>query len=830
MKTLVLELVTGLGEEREQHRYDLEYRLVRADGIGSWVEVLDEVLTGPASQHLVAAARTSRTALSQAFGPVEVAWQRTAFDELAEVCRCLDNSFDTMPKSKTSLRHWAQSIAWLRNRTRGHGAPQGATLSGIAPHLQASLKAVTDNAPAFSRDWAHLRRSLSGKYRVTTFGGNRDPFAHLTTDDQHTLLDGTYVDLDGLKRTTLLLSDPELDDFFFPNGNFRGNNYEVISYASDETKREPGTAYLLLTTAQPASETSAQHSLEVTGNVFTNMPPARSEYVARPLLEAELAAVLTNERHPVVTLQGRGGVGKTSLALAVLHELASREDLGTIIWFSARDIDLLAEGPKVVRADVLTTQEVARDFAVLMGRPELKGAPAETYFADSLACKTSDGPFIFVLDNFETIREQHELYAFLDNAVRLPNKILITTRTRDFKADYPIEVKGMTKAEFTVLVTETAQRLAIEGLIDSSYREELFQESDGHPYITKVLLGEIARAGRQLSLKRVVATKEAMLDALFDRSYAALTASAQRVFLTLCAWRSQVPRLGLEAVLLRPDNDLIDVERALEELFQASLVEELAATEGSLFLSVPLAAAVFGKRKLVTSPLKLAIDADLELMHEFGPASAGEANKGLMPRVERLTRAAAQRAEKEGDLRGLEVLEYIATGFSPAWLNLSQLKHELGDAAGAVDSLKRYLEASPGDADGWRRLVGLYRGGGDALGEMHARLQLVELARPSFQDLSDAAKRLNYLTASGELKQDADEKRLVVQRLRNLMEDRYREGDATDLSRLAWLCLHDKDTVAAGKWAAIGLELDATNPHCQSLVERACLMEWSQVS
>ncbi len=61
----------------------------------------------------------------------------------------------------------------------------------------------------------------------------------------------------------------------------------------------------------------------------------------------------------------RGGIGKTSLALTVLHRLAQEERFIGIVWFSARDIDLLQEGPKVVRPDVLTTADIARDLVAL---------------------------------------------------------------------------------------------------------------------------------------------------------------------------------------------------------------------------------------------------------------------------------------------------------------------------------------------------------------------------------------------------------------------------------------------------------------------------------
>ncbi len=329
-----------------------------------------------------------------------------------------------------------------------------------------------------------------------------------------------------------------------------------------------------------------------------------------------------------------------------MHELTALDDFFAIIWFSARDIDLLPEGPKVVRADVLSTQEVARDLNTLIGRPaSTRPAEMEAYLSRCLAGKADDGPFLFVLDNFETIREQSELYAYLSNAVRLPNKVLITTGTRDFKGDYPIEVRGLTREEYSALVRDTATRLGIAELISTSYEDQLFDESDGHPYITKVLLGEVAKAGTQVSLKRVVAAKEGMLDALFDRSFAALSPAAQRIFLTLCSWRSLVPRLGLEAVLLRPSNEHMDVDKAVNDLEQSSMVEEFRDDTGAAFLSVPLAAAMFGKRKLVTSPLKIAVDADLELVRDFGPTTINDMSRGLEPRVDRLTRAAAARVE-----------------------------------------------------------------------------------------------------------------------------------------------------------------------------------------
>jgi hypothetical protein len=42
---------------------------------------------------------------------------------------------------------------------------------------------------------------------------------------------------------------------------------------------------------------------------------------------------------------------------------------------------------------------------------------------------------LFVFDNFETVRSPAELYIWIDTYVRPPDKVLITTRFRDFKGD-----------------------------------------------------------------------------------------------------------------------------------------------------------------------------------------------------------------------------------------------------------------------------------------------------------------------------------------------------------------------------------------------------------
>jgi hypothetical protein len=93
----------------------------------------------------------------------------------------------------------------------------------------------------------------------------------------------------------------------------------------------------------------------------------------------------------------------------------------------------------------------------------------------------------------------------VDTHIRLPNKVLITTRFRDFAGDYSIEVRGMTDEEALRLINQEAGQLGIRNLLRPNYKDELVDESDGHPYVIKILLGQVATQGRAVKPERIVA-------------------------------------------------------------------------------------------------------------------------------------------------------------------------------------------------------------------------------------------------------------------------------------------------------------------------------------
>jgi len=694
---------------------------------------------------------------------------------------------------------------------------------------------LLENFSIFARPWVYLHRSMSGKYRVVKLTDDSSPFDYLKSERNKSLPNGIYVDFGEPRLVGLMESNVDLVDFFFPNGGFNDKRYEMISYITDDKPSGMAAPFMTPPTELPPSETQGIGLLDLHGNAFTNLPAVPKSYVHRQPLEEELATRLSNDRHPILTLVGRGGIGKTSLALAVLHELAKHGNFQAMVWFSARDVDLLPEGPKIVRPHILTQRDIAAEFVRLVEPAGYgtKGYDSLTYMQQALQVPTTEigGPVLYVFDNFETLLSPGDLYSWIDTFIRLPNKVLITTRSRHFKADYPIDVTGMTEEESVELMDSTAASLGIQGMLTTRYRSEVYQEADGHPYVIKILLGEVAKAGRLVDVERIVATKDEILDALFERTYSGLSPAAKRVFLTLCNWRSAVPQVAVEAVLLRPANERMDTAGAMEELVRSSFVDvSFSNADDTALVAVPLVAALFGRRKLTVSPMKSAVEADTALLRTLGAAQQADSEHGIGPRLERMFREIADRVIRRGDRLDeyLPTLQYLARRYSRGWLLLASLYAEIG-TADALDRAKEayssYLEFSDdeeGKRRAWLNLADLCHRTDDPTGEVQAVVEMCQLQSIPFGDLSRAANRINRIFRERYDELGEEERQILAQRLIHVIGSRIEREytDAGDFARLGWLCLHSRDQERARYYKNRGVALEPDNQHLVNLARR----------
>ena len=751
-KTMVLGVVAAIADDKDRNRYRLEHQLVRSDGLGEWGKAIEDALTGPASQFLLADAREEQTELTRLCKAGE--WQYDATAALKEALQDLAIDAEEVPV-RSDMKRWFRLLATLRNKTRAHGATQPEKASKAAVYIARSIALVYGNFHLFRRQWAHLYRNLSGKYRVSVISESTSDFEFLKRERGHQFINGVYVFIGSLRRIALMQTDAELQDFFFANGGLTSKRYELLSYYTDDKTDGDASAFLTPPGVLPPSETQGHGELIPQGNCFSNVPELVRDYVNRPGLEEELARLLLDDKRPIITLLGRGGIGKTSLALKVIHGLYSETRYEGIVWLSARDVDLQFTGPKSVRPMVLSPEDMGKFYASLVLPEEQAGAKGfnpRAFFEQQLQ-KCDLGPCLFVFDNFETTQNPIEMFNWIDSFVRLPNKALITTRLREFKGDYPLEVQGMNEQEARQLVNQTADALRVSKYLDPKYINEFIALSEGHPYVIKILLGEIAKAERAVNIPRLVAGTDDILTALFERTYAALSPCAQRAFLTLSAWNSPVPRLALEAVLFRSTAERYEVEKGIESLLQYSMAEiHVAPSDKQEFISLPLVASVFGKKKINISPSKAAILADVDILQMLGPSRRDDIHLGLVKRLESFLGNISRRIEAGGSYEEFApMLEAICRAYNPGWLLLAQWHMEERTKHGyerAQQELRRFLEnAPPPDeaAEAWRLLGHACYRTGDALGEVHAFIERAQVREVPFYDLSNTANKLNQL-------------------------------------------------------------------------------------
>lgn len=307
--------------------------------------------------------------------------------------------------------------------------------------------------------------------------------------------------------------------------------------------------------------------------VRDNLPPRYGEFIGR---EAEVARVLEwieNARWPLASIEGMGGIGKTSLAIEVAHrclpgeQLAIDKPFDAVVWTSARD-----------QADFdLSLEDVLDDVAYVLDYAYLVQQPTEQKIK-SIDKLLRNNRTLVIVDNFETITDL-ALVKFLEQMPE-PSLALITSRYKQLRRIWDIPLYGLKDEEILTLIRRHSHRigLTIVAGADDDTLSRLAAATGNNPKAVELSLGLIKQKGLPFNsvvdeLYQASQMVEEVFDYIFIEAWKLLDQKTQRVLLTMPLFVATANREALSVVSGVVD---FDFHKAIEQLVGMSL---LGATE-----------------------------------------------------------------------------------------------------------------------------------------------------------------------------------------------------------------------------------------------------------
>ena len=203
---------------------------------------------------------------------------------------------------------------------------------------------------------------------------------------------------------------------------------------------------------------------------------------------SEILAQLHKDDDPFVTaIIGIGGIGKTSLANAVVRQIIQTLSYDEIFWLQASsnfrgDFESVAEQ---------SCEQLLHQLAAKMGILE-SGSMELPELLGQLRKYLNDQSCLVVVDNLETEPQATALMNQIEKLAN-PSKFLLTTRARPLlsPAVYYYPVEELSIANSAALLREHAQVIGTQALATAQENvfDDIFRLTGGNPLALKLVLG-----------------------------------------------------------------------------------------------------------------------------------------------------------------------------------------------------------------------------------------------------------------------------------------------------------------------------------------------------
>jgi tetratricopeptide (TPR) repeat protein len=294
----------------------------------------------------------------------------------------------------------------------------------------------------------------------------------------------------------------------------------------------------------------------------------------------------------IITIDGIGGVGKTSLALeAAYHCLEASKSINNqrepniptfdaIIFTSAKQNALTASGILPRHQAQRTLHDIFQEISRTLDRPDIiRVAPEDQprRVCDTLSRQRT----LLFVDNLETIEDKQGVLSFL---YELPANVKVIITTRERQSITPIRLKELPESQGLQFIRQKSDETGIK--LANEQEKELYKVTGGIPAAIIYAVGQISTGySVQTVLERTRSATGDVARFCFHASVQPLRGKPVHHLLMAIAIFPQNPIRNALATVAGYAADPIIVEEGLVQLQRLSLVTQAGERYGLLPLT-----------------------------------------------------------------------------------------------------------------------------------------------------------------------------------------------------------------------------------------------------
>lgn len=307
--------------------------------------------------------------------------------------------------------------------------------------------------------------------------------------------------------------------------------------------------------------------------VANNLPP-RTHFVGRNEQLQDLLGALQSRSY-IVVIEGIGGVGKTSLALELCHQIlktkarvkpnskseknldeTEENQFHSIVWVSAKETRP-------------TLEEVFDTIAKVLSYPyilKLEGSEKSIAIQKLLRNETA----LIVIDNFETITDT-SIIGFLQNLPE-PSKAIVTSRHKTIRDAKALHLVGLDAQESKDLILTELKNVGLKGLnLNEDHFDQLYKATGGVPLVIKWAIGQI-KFGEPFDnvLEKLHQAEGNIFENVFADSWSKLDTISKQILLVASLVPSPISR---DAIIESLGIFQYQLDRFIEDIIKLSLIE-----------------------------------------------------------------------------------------------------------------------------------------------------------------------------------------------------------------------------------------------------------------